>query len=413
MEKYISVLDKYIKPDSKIISTAIIEDENKIVYSSDNWDISNDIDNINTTWRNLDERYITISGIKYIILQSSTESLIASTIDKKGSIIGFKEEERKIICKIKPEGQIHLGLMEASKTLGKLRSKKPYLEPDTPLGKVEDIKWATPKVLLDETQNLQRLGLLKAGLSLEEAKVYLALLKKGEKGDKIGNINKELEIKRTTIYRIIDRLVKNYWVEKVSRTPKGIQIYVARPLNALIDEIIQDKEEELNILKSFRYIMGEDLENGWIDIVEANKDFQEFEEKSFDFNTLGIRGVDKDCGLIILEYDRTIKSKIVIRAALQLSYEKIWNSLQPDKGNKEYSIQDLEDIKVEDIEIQDYLGAVMYLKFKTESDAAKNVGSGWITLAKHVAIPIDDKIYVIWGTEEKFPLLLSMILKLK
>jgi len=103
----------------------------------------------------------------------------------------------------------------------------------------------------------------------------------------------------------------------------------------------------------------------------------------------------------------------VIRAALQLSYEKIWNSLQPDKGNKEYIIQDLEDIKVEDIEIQDYLGAIMYLKFKAGSDAAKNVGSGWITLAKHVAIPIDDKIYVIWGTEEKFPILLSMILKLK
>jgi len=55
----------------------------------------------------------------------------------------------------------------------------------------------------------------------------------------------------------------------------------------------------------------------------------------------------------------------------------------------------------------------MYLKFKAGSDAAKNVGSGWITLAKHVAIPIDDKIYVIWGTEEKFPILLSMILKLK
>jgi len=111
MEKYISVLNKYIKRDSKIISTAIIEDENKIVYSSDNWDISNDIENINTTWRNLDERYITISGIKYIILQISTERLVASTLDKKGSVIGFKEEERKIICKIEPEGQIHLGLI--------------------------------------------------------------------------------------------------------------------------------------------------------------------------------------------------------------------------------------------------------------------------------------------------------------
>jgi hypothetical protein len=78
-----------------------------------------------------------------MILQISTEKLVASTLDKKGSVIGFKEEERKIICKIEPEGQIYLGLMEASRTLGKLRSKKPYLEPDTPLGRVEQIKWTT------------------------------------------------------------------------------------------------------------------------------------------------------------------------------------------------------------------------------------------------------------------------------
>ncbi len=54
----------------------------------------------------------------------------------------------------------------------------------------------------------------------------------------------------------------------------------------------------------------------------------------------------------------------------------------------------------------------MYLKFKEGSKTANNIGTDWIVAVKHLAIPIEDKIYVIWGSEEKFPILLSIILKL-
>lgn len=412
MEKIINALDISIKSESKTISTAIIKGEREIEYSTENWDIRDDIDEINSVWKSKKPTNLTISGIKYLIIQCTHERLVGIDSNKKGGILGFKDEERKIICKIAPDGMMLLGMMEASRTLGKLSSKKPYMDLDTLLGKVEELKWATPRILLDDTNNLQELGLLKFGLSIEEAKVYLCILKKGKEGAKVGQLDEDLSIKRTTIYRIIDRLISKGWILKLPLMPRSAQDFIARPLNDIFDERIQQKEEELKILKSFRYIMGETLENGWIDISEIKKDFQLYSEKSFDYKSLGITGEEKDCGLIIFEYNKNVKEEVIIRAALQLSSEKMREPIQPDLDLKEFTIPDLEDIRIEDTKIQDYLGMTMYFKFKEGTETGNNVGTDWIVAARHVAVVIDDKIYVVWGSEEQFPILLSIILKL-
>lgn len=412
MEKIINALDTMIKSESKTISTAIIKGEREIEYSTENWDIRDDIDEINSVWKSKKPTNLTISGIKYLIIQCTHERLVGIDSNKKGGILGFKDEERKIICKIAPDGMMLLGMMEASRTLSKLSSKKPYMDLDTQLGKVEELKWATPRILLDDTNNLQELGLLKFGLSIEEAKVYLGILKKGKEGAKVGQLDEDLSIKRTTIYRIIDRLISKGWILKLPLMPRSAQDFIARPLNDIFDERIQQKEEELKILKSFRYIMGETLENGWIDISEIKKDFQLYSEKSFDYKSLGITGEEKDCGLIIFEYNKNVKEEVIIRAALQLSSEKMREPIQPDLDLKEFTIPDLKEIRIEDTKIQDYLGMTMYFKFKDGAETGNNVGTDWIVAARHVAVVIDDKIYVVWGSEEQFPILLSIILKL-
>jgi len=51
------------------------------------------------------------------------------------------------------------------------------------------------------------------GISEVEAIVYLALLRKSDRGEKIGNLDKELDLERTHIYRIINRLIDKNWVE--------------------------------------------------------------------------------------------------------------------------------------------------------------------------------------------------------
>ncbi|HEC37856.1 hypothetical protein LCGC14_1049890 [marine sediment metagenome] len=416
MKDVITALENLIRSGgSNTLSAAIIEGKNNIVYSTENWDISNDIEGIHLAWGLPEIRTLKISELKYVVLQNTSNRLIAMTPNSSGGIIGFKDENRMIICKITPkgmEGMAKFGLMEASRAFGKLSSKKPYMEMDKQLGKVKELKWATPRILLDDTNNLQELGLLKFGLSIEEAKVYLALLKMGKDGAKVGQLDEFLPIKRTTIYRIIDRLIGKDWIVKLPMMAKSAQLFIARPLNDIFDERIQQKEEELKVLKSFRFIMGENLENGWIDLSDIKNDLQVYGQKSFDFKNLEIIGFDKDCGLIIFEYNKKIEDEVIIRAALQLSSEKLREPIQPNLDEKVFTILDLEDIKIEDIKIRDYLGMTMYFKFKEGTETGNNVGTEWIVATRNVAVPLENKIYIVWGSEENFPLLLSIILQL-
>ena len=166
----------------------------------------------------------------------------------------------------------------------------------------------------------------------------------------------------------------------------------------------------MKILKSFRFIMGESLENGWINVSGDKKELKK--SKDYGFKTLGVTGVEKDCGLIIFEYNTAVDNDILVQSALQLSCEKLKINLQIDEDIEEFINPDLEEVKFDDTEIQDYLGAIMYVKFKRESETAHNLGTDWIIAAKQVAIPVEDKIYVIWGSEEKFQVLLEIILML-
>jgi len=54
----------------------------------------------------------------------------------------------------------------------------------------------------------------------------------------------------------------------------------------------------------------------------------------------------------------------------------------------------------------------MYFKFKEGTETGNNVGTDWIVAARHVAMLIENKVYVVWGSEEKFPVFLNIILKL-
>jgi len=217
MEEILTKIDYDIKKDPEIIAAVIIDGKNNILYSTDNWNISKDIEHINSIWGKKETRYLYLSGNKYTILQNTLEKLIAVSLNKtkkkvicQESIVGFKDSERSVLCKIpqNPRNQFLLyAVPKAVNILRELSSREPYIGSDTTLGKLEELKWATPKVLPNDTINLQNLVFLIFGLNDKEAEVYLAFLKKGDAGYTIGNINKELlDLKRTHIYRIMERL---------------------------------------------------------------------------------------------------------------------------------------------------------------------------------------------------------------
>lgn len=428
MEDILSKIDSKIKKDPEILAAAIIEGEKNILYSTEDWNISKEIEYINSIWGKREERYLYLSGNKYTILQNTVDRIIAVSFDKTRkrvrsheSIIGFKDGERTVLCKIPQDPMGQFLLFAVPKTvniLKELSSKEPYMGSDTKLGKFEELKWTTPKVLPYDTINLQNLGLLRFGLNESEAEVYLTILKKGEEGDTIGNMNKELlHLKRTHIYRIIERLEKNGWVSQVIEPRQRAQKYRAISLDHIIDDFIKQRETELTILKSLRFILGEKLENGWIDVSELEHDLQSMYSKDYDFNNLGVTGVEKDCGLLIFEYECPVDNYIVIRAALQLSFEKIRAKLFiyediDDDVERGYKNPDLEEIKIVDQKILDYYGSEIQIRLKKGSETANNVGDDWFIAVKQVAVPIENKIYIVWGSEEKFTILLNMILKL-
>ena len=55
IEQIKTVIDDFIKPEPKIISMAVIEGEKDIVFSTDNWDISNDIQKIIKFWNEVEK----------------------------------------------------------------------------------------------------------------------------------------------------------------------------------------------------------------------------------------------------------------------------------------------------------------------------------------------------------------------
>jgi hypothetical protein len=122
-------------------------------------------------------------------------------------------------------------------------------------------------------------------------------------------------------------------------------------------------------------------------------------------------GLEKDFGIIIFEYENVIIDEIRIQDKLDLIHGKIGQELE--KLSKANKIPDYEDKKIEYTKFQDNFGAIIYLKFKKGSETTKSLGDDWVSAIKLVAIPVENNIYVIWGSEEKFQIIMDMILNLK
>jgi len=151
----------------------------------------------------------------------------------------------------------------------------------------------------------------------------------------------------------------------------------------MLNKLVKEKEEEIKILQGFKLILGEDSKNGWkIDILDSNN-----LKKPFDLDIQEIIGFEKDSGIVIIEYDRLIKDEENLdRVKLRLYSESLKQNIE------EREISDLEDIKIVENKIENYLGAELNIKFRENTENANNLGKDWISIAKLVAIPLDNRI---------------------
>ncbi len=134
MADYQTAVNNLMASEPSIIAVAIIEGKADIVYSTDNWDISADVDRVMSSWMAANAQFIMISNVKYSILQITGERLTATSIRGQGHIVAAKDEERKVIAYVEPDGDMRTAYPETARCLAALSSKGPYLDTSAQLG---------------------------------------------------------------------------------------------------------------------------------------------------------------------------------------------------------------------------------------------------------------------------------------
>ncbi len=124
---YAILVENLIQSLPAISSLVIIEGMNNVVYSTENWDITADLENLYSCWNNMNAPFIMVSGVKYSILRCEIDKLIATSVQGEGHIVGAKDGKMKIIAHLKPEGDKQAAIVEVTKALGSISSNTPYV----------------------------------------------------------------------------------------------------------------------------------------------------------------------------------------------------------------------------------------------------------------------------------------------
>jgi len=129
-----TVVNNLLQGDPSIIAAAVVQGRDTILYTTDNWDISADISRVISSWNSLTAQFIMISGVKYSVLQCTSERLVATSIRGEGHIIGAKDEEHKFLIYLEPDGEAMGATMDVARSLSQLSSKQTYLDGNAQLG---------------------------------------------------------------------------------------------------------------------------------------------------------------------------------------------------------------------------------------------------------------------------------------
>ena len=119
--------------DPNIIAAAVIKGK-EIIYTTDNWDISGDLDIVLSSWMGQSAQFIMVSGVKYSILQMEAERLMATSYKGEGSIVGAKNDEFKIIAYMGPDGYGPTALMDIQRALTSISADVSFMDNNAQLG---------------------------------------------------------------------------------------------------------------------------------------------------------------------------------------------------------------------------------------------------------------------------------------
>jgi hypothetical protein len=92
---------------------------NSIIYQSDNWDLSPDLQNILGTW-NGQGASIEVQGIRYSTLQCTPERLVCTNVRGQGHIVGAKEGNIMGVAYLLPDANVGSSYMDIARVVGEI-----------------------------------------------------------------------------------------------------------------------------------------------------------------------------------------------------------------------------------------------------------------------------------------------------
>lgn len=136
-----TAISNLMQSEPTIIAAVAIRG-NEIVYSTDNWDVSADIGRVISSWNSMNAQFVMISGVKYSMLQCTSERLVATSIRGEGHIVGAKDDEHKVLAYVEPDGPMNAAYVEAARVVASMSSSGAYLDSSAQLGKSEPVATA-------------------------------------------------------------------------------------------------------------------------------------------------------------------------------------------------------------------------------------------------------------------------------
>ncbi len=122
-----------MQSDPNIIAAAVIKGK-QIIYTTDNWDISGDVDRVVSSWMGQNAQFIMVSGVKYSILQMEPERLVAISLKGEGSICAAKDDEHKLLCYLQPDGDARGAIMDVQRAVSNMSTQGPYMDASAQMG---------------------------------------------------------------------------------------------------------------------------------------------------------------------------------------------------------------------------------------------------------------------------------------
>lgn len=242
---------KDLKTESDIKSVAIIEGKYKIVYSTEDWDISEDIRKLVGIWDSMHGKSLTLSNKKYSILQSTPERLVATSIKGKGHILGAKDDERKVIVYAKPKGNMLTAYTAAARALEVMSSKKPYMDEKSELGKIEKFpsEWDTPRLREQMMKGLIEFFTLGGKLEKpDEIDIKRREKERGQRMEELSKVLHALEITKEERNKLVSITIKSKFVTDYIYDDFQL-LRVKHKIEKLIEKEFQVHDIETRIVK--------------------------------------------------------------------------------------------------------------------------------------------------------------------